>query len=135
MNFFYREVGKAKVFFQLSLSKYFTYRSVILTWALIEIVTFTSAIFLWLAVYQNQNQVAGYSGKEMLFYYAFLPLVGSLTSVYLSTFFPQQIKNGKISPLLLRPYSLPWSLFIKSLADLIIRQVFKLSLFIIYLYG
>ena len=72
------------------------YRGVAISWALIEVVALFSSLFLWIAVYADKTNVGNYNFGQMIFYYAFIPLVGSLTEVYVASSLPRMIKDGRI---------------------------------------
>lgn len=107
------------------------YRGIAITWALIEIVSFASVLFLWLAVYTSDKMVGDYSLGKIIFYYAFMPLVGSLTEVYVTSSLPKMIKDGRISADLLKPYKISVCFFLKTISLKIAQQVFKIPFFLI----
>ena len=109
------------------------YRAVPAFRAIIEVLSVGSAIVLWLAAYQEQRTVSDYSLPQMVAYYALIPLVGSLTYVHISSNLPKQIKDGRISSKLLKPYSIAAAQLIHSLSLLINKQIIKLPIFTIIL--
>lgn len=124
---------KYRVLFKNYLITIFEYRAIPITWALIEIISIVSGVFLWLAVYREQAEVAGYDLGQMIFYFALVPLIGSLTYVYVSSSLPKQIKDGRISMVLLKPYSLAGAQFLRQLSMKVAQQLLKVPLFLVFL--
>ena len=117
------------------LSTMMEYWGISVTWALIEMVGLFSALFLWFAVYASNKTVGNYSFGQMIFYYAFIPLVGSLTEVYIISSLPKMIKDGRISTDLLKPYKISVCFFIRTISLKVAQQVLKLPFFLIMLAG
>jgi len=109
------------------------YRSIPVIWALIELISIISVVFLWLAIYRGQDIVGNYSFKQMLLYYALVPLIGSITDVYVTSSLPKMIKDGRISADLLKPYSLSLVHFLKSTSIKLAQQILKVPIFLAFI--
>jgi ABC-type uncharacterized transport system permease subunit len=68
-------------FFRCFFATVLEYRSIPVVWAIIELVSIISAVFLWLAIYRSRTVVGNYNAQQMLFYYALIPLIGIFTYV------------------------------------------------------
>jgi ABC-2 type transport system permease protein len=123
-------VRKYRAFFKNYLATVFEYRAVGITWAVIELVILSSGIFLWSAVYREQSDVRGYDLSQMIFYYALIPLISSFTYSYVTSSLPKQIKDGRISVALLKPYSLTIVNFLRQVSMKLVQQVVKMPFFL-----
>lgn len=110
------------------------YRSIPVIWALIELVSVISIVFLWLAIYQGQTLVGNYSFQQMIMYYALIPIVGSITDVYVTSSLPKLIKDGRISADMLKPYNLSLVHFLKSTSIKLAQQVLKVPIFLLFIF-
>jgi len=119
-------------FFKCYLATVLEYRSIPVVWALIEVISLVFVIFLWLAVYRDQALVGNYSSQQMLFYYALVPLIGTFTYVYVSSSLPKQIKDGKISIDLIRPYNLAFTVFLRQVSVKVAQLFFKVPIFLFF---
>jgi len=121
-------------FFRCFLATTLEYRSIPVVWAIIELVSIVSAVFLWLAIYRDRAIVGNYSSQEMLFYYALIPLIGIFTYVYVSSSLPKQIKDGKISIDLIKPYNLAFVVFLRQSSIKMTQLLFKVPLFLLFMW-
>ena len=96
-------MNKYKSLFLVQLTSSLEYRASLVSTVLQETVSVISVVLLWLAIYQSQNSVAGYSFANAITYYLLVPVVGFMTQVVLSDKLGQEIKNGFFSNYLLRP--------------------------------
>jgi|GEM_PF-877115 len=94
----------------------FEYRGALLTWLVVELISVSSALFLWLAVFRSTAQVGLFGLGSMLLYFALIPFFGSFTNSFVSDFLPREIKDGVISKDLIKPYSLKWVILARQLA-------------------
>lgn len=87
------------------------YRSNVVGLILMELLGLGSVLFIFGDAFRNQETIAGYSRSDLLNYYLFMPVIGFMTQVKLSDALGYQIKDGKISHLLLKPlYMSGWHL-------------------------
>jgi len=112
------------------LSEQIEYRVRLFLWGIIELVAAASGIFLWLAVYRDQAEVSGYNANQMVFYYALIPLIGSITYTYVASRLSKEIKNGTISLKLLKPHDLTGENFIRVVSIKAIQLLFKAPVFV-----
>src|SRR6266536_1065917 len=79
------------------------YRANLVGTLVLEAIAVSSVLILWLAVYRNQHQVAGYAFSQALVYYLSVPIVGFITHVMLSDQLSTEIRTGFFSNYLLKP--------------------------------
>jgi len=77
----------------------------------LELITVASFFVLWIAVYKDQDSVAGFDLGAIMAYYFLAPLIGALVTVELSNSLGVRIKDGFLSSLLIMPIKI-WLLFI-----------------------
>jgi len=94
------------VLFKSYLSASLEYRGALFTWLLVELVSLSSATFLWLAVFRTNQTVGDYDFGRIVSYYLLVPVIGGFTSIFVSEHLPRKIKDGAISIDLLKPYSI-----------------------------
>lgn len=92
------------------------YRSNLVGIFILELVSISSMIILWAAVYKAQQSVAGYSFYEAIIYFVLIPMVGFITSVDISEKLSKEIRMGTFSNYLLRPYTFWLAAFMETLA-------------------
>lgn len=120
--------------FKVNLVNSLEYRGFLIIWILTELVSLSSAIFLWMAVFRTNNMVGGYDRQKMLTYYLLLPTIGGFVSTFISERLPKMIKDGEISLDLLKPYSFAASMMLKNLGVKIVQQIFKIPIYVAVLY-
>lgn len=69
-----------------------------------ELIAIGSFIFLWQVVYEGRTDINGLTLDEAVVYFLFIPVVGTITSVEVSTTLGYHIKDGFLSNQLLHPY-------------------------------
>lgn len=116
--------------FSLGLKNALEYRGALLTWILVELMTLTSAIFIWTAVFRTNNQVGTYNYQSIMLYYFLIPMVGTITTVHISEKLPRKIKDGDISSDLLKPYSLLLGFVVNQLAIKTIQNTIKIPIYL-----
>lgn len=116
------------------------YRSNLVGMFVLEIVSISSMLILWTAVYRDQSSVAGFSFYEAVIYYVLVPLVAFITQVDISEKLSKEIRTGMFSNYLLKPYTFWTAVFMEALAAkiLYLAVVFPLAaavLVFLYLKG
>lgn len=86
--------------FQISLQ----YRFDLFGAILIELIIVASFIILWNFVYSQKAEIGGLNFDQIIVYFLFAPLIGSITGTNLSKTFGMHIKDGFISVQLLKPF-------------------------------
>ncbi|MBN1262917.1 MAG: ABC-2 family transporter protein [Candidatus Pacebacteria bacterium] len=119
-------------FFRGYLITHFEYRAVPVCWAVIQLVITASGVFLWTAIFRDQTMVGNYDASQMIFYYLLIPLIGSITHVYVSSSLPQRIESGQFSFALLKPYSYALVNLLRQLANKTNEQLFKVPFFLVF---
>lgn len=121
-------------FFRCFLATILEYRSIPVAWAIIELVAIISIVFLWLAIYRDYSMVGSYTARQILFYYSLIPLIGIFTYTYVSSSLPKQIKDGKISIDLIKPYNLALVVFLRQVSIKAIQLIFKIPVFLVFIW-
>jgi len=122
---------KYSTLFVLHLNNALEYRGAIVSWMLVELLSLTSALFLWTGVFANQKFVSTYSYKDMLLYYFFIPVVGMISQSFITDWLPRKIKDGEIVKDIVKPYSFIISVLVTHIANRITQCLFKLPIYLI----
>lgn len=109
------------------------FRGALFVWFLVELLSLVSSLFIWLAIFRSHNSVAGYDRDGILLYYLLVPIVGAISSIYISEILPDKIKLGEISSEIVKPYQIAVGYFAKSLGTKITQLSFKAPVYIIIL--
>lgn len=117
--------------FKSNLSASLEYRGSLFTWIIVELVILTSSVFVWSAIFRTNSLVGGYDFTKIISYYLLVPIIGGLTSIYVSEHLPKKIKNGEISPELMKPYSIAISSLINQLSIKLTQLTIKFPIYII----
>lgn len=80
-----------------------TYRANLFSTLILEAISVSSVLVLWLAVYRTQSHVAGYDFSAAITYYLVIPVIGFITQVTLSDQLSREIRSGFFSNYLLKP--------------------------------
>lgn len=100
------------------------YRSNLVGVFVLELISISSMIILWVAVYRTQESVAGYSLYQAIIYFVLVPIVGFITSVDISDKLAKEIRMGTFSNYLLKPYTFWVAALMEALAMKINYLVF-----------
>lgn len=92
------------------------YRSNLIGVFVLELVSISSMIILWTAVYKTEQDVAGYSLYQAVVYFVLIPLAGFITQVDISEKLSKEIRTGTFSNYLLKPYTFWVAAFMEALA-------------------
>lgn len=79
------------------------YRANIIGSFIFEVLGIVGIFIFWVAIFRTYNHVANYDINKTVLYYFFVPLAGSISTVYISDKFGEEIKNGFFSNYLLKP--------------------------------
>lgn len=104
------------------------YRSNLVGVFVLELVSISSMIILWTAVYRTQSSVAGYSLSQAIVYYILIALVAFITQVDISEKLSKEIRTGMFSNYLLKPYTFWIAAYMEALAQKINYLVLVLPL-------
>lgn len=121
---------KYLTFFTLHLNNALEYRAATLSWITVELLTLTSAIFLWSGAFQTRLNVGSYKQNDIMLYYFFIPVVGMISGSFITDWLPKRIKDGDITKDILKPYSFPLSILVSHLANRCTQALFKLPVYI-----
>lgn len=82
------------------------YRASILAWRLLDVVSLGSVIFIWLAVYRDNQSLGTYNFNDIMLYYLLIPIIRSFTDIYVTDHLSKFIKDGGISAILTKPINI-----------------------------
>src|SRR3954471_20970481 len=119
---------------RLSIVDAIQYRVESFIYVLYELLPPIMMMFLWLAVYQSQSSVAGYSLSEMLGYTVGVMVLRGTVTVHVEWALDHEIRDGSLSRALTRPFNYWAFLLADSLAWRLVRQLFVLPVFLLSLY-
>lgn len=111
------------------------FRGALFVWFLVELLSLVSSVFIWLAIFRSQQTVGGYDQQGMILYYLLVPIIGSISSIYISEILPEKIKLGEISAELVKPYGIAIGYFAKSLGTKLTQLSIKAPIYLIILYA
>lgn len=115
--------------FKSNLSASLQYRGALFTWILVELVSLSSATFLWLAVFRSNASVGNYDFNKIISYYLLVPIIGGFTSIFVSEHLPRKIKDGAISTDLMKPYSIATANLLNQLSIKLTQLTIKLPVY------
>src|SRR5215212_11548453 len=119
---------------RLSIVDAIQYRVESFIYVLYELLPPIMMMFLWLAVYQNQSSVAGYSLGEMLGYTVGVMVLRATVTVHVEWALDHEIRDGRLSAALTRPFNYWAFLLADSIAWRTVRQMFVLPTLLVTLY-
>lgn len=117
--------------FKANLTKSLEYRAALLVWVLVELVTLTSSVFLWSAVFRSNSVVGIYTYNKIISYYLLVPIVGGFTSIFVSEHLPRRIKDGDISSDLMKPFNIAVAALIDQFSFKLTQLTLKLPIYFI----
>jgi ABC-2 type transport system permease protein len=119
---------------RLSLVDAMQYRVESLIYCLHEILPPIMMAFLWVAVYQERAEVAGYTLGEMLAYTVGVMVLRGTVTVHVEWAMDHEIRDGQLSAALIRPFNYWAFLFVDSVAWRTVRLLFVAPAFLGCLY-
>jgi ABC-2 type transport system permease protein len=122
---------KYLIYFRAMLSNSLEYRGVLFVWILVEVVALSSSLFLWTGIFRTNSMVGNYQLHGIISYYFLLPVIGAFTTIFLSESLPREIKDGTISPQLIKPYNFALFRLLNSIAMKSTQFIFKAPVYII----
>lgn len=72
----------------------------------LELLSVTSIVILWTAIFEGKTSIAGLTLNDTILYYMLVPLVGTLTQVTVSDVMANEIRWGRFNKYLLKPYNI-----------------------------
>lgn len=97
--------------FKKNLATSLEYRSNLVGMILLEIIGISSISLLWISVYKDNGQIAGYEFKDIILYYLLVPAIGIVTESSTAQILGDQIKDGILSIKLIKPVNV-WSTYL-----------------------
>lgn len=116
--------------FKSNLSASLEYRGALFAWVLVELVSLTSSVFIWAAVFRTNNNVGGYDFTKIISYYLLVPIIGGFTSIFVSEHLPRRIKDGEISSDLMKPFSIAIASLLNQFSIKLTQLTIKLPIYI-----
>lgn len=116
--------------FKSNLQASLEYRGALFAWLLVELVSLSSSVFLWTAIFRTRSAVGAFDYKGILTYYLLIPIIGGFTSIFLTEHLPRKIKNGEISSDLLKPYNLAFAALLNQFSIKLTQLTIKLPIYI-----
>jgi len=111
--------------FILTLKEYFAYRLNFLIWRLRVVIAFLIPFFLWLTITKQIKTFEGYEEKSIISYFFFSHLLSYFILGTRTVDISNQIQNGEIINLILKPMSFFRYYFFRDLADKILNLLFS----------
>src|SRR5215207_7746048 len=111
---------------RLSIADAIQYRVESAIYVLYELLPPIMMMFLWLTVYADQPSVAGYSLPEILTYTVGVMVLRATVTVHVEWALDHEIRDGRLSAALIRPYNYWAFLLADSIAWRAVRQMFVL---------
>jgi len=106
------------------------YPAGVLYWFFLDLIRLFLMIYLWLAIYRDNVQIAGFDLKSILTYY-FLILVIYQLHAHVSFWFADLVKDGRISGYLLKPMSFLRFLILRTASRKIVELVLALPVIVL----
>ncbi len=102
--------------FKNHFQSYLEYRANLIGTVVLEFITLSSTVFLWFAIFQQEDNIKGYTFKDNLLYFLLISAVGFAVQVYASDQLAKDIRYGNLSNFLVKPYNIWISTFTESMA-------------------
>ncbi len=119
--------------FKAGLSNTLIYRSEMVGNLILELMFASSIVFLWLSVYDVNDTIGGYTLNQTIFYYLLVPFVGFIIHTNVSYVIGYDIRHGKLSGYLVKPYKIWAGAFASAVAQKINFLAMTLPLYMIAL--
>ena len=111
------------------------FRSALFVWFLVELLSLLSSVFIWLAIFRTHDRVGQYDLENILLYYLLVPIVGAISSIYISEILPDKIKLGELSAEIIKPYGIALGYFAKSLGTKLTQLSIKAPIYLIIIFA
>jgi ABC-2 type transport system permease protein len=126
---------KARAIFSIWIQDGLAYRTAGIIWVLTDVSTAITMPLVWAAAARTTGgMIAGYSiGNMIVYYLAMLLMTGFVTS-HIMWDVANEIRDGLLSLLLVRPVDIYWFTFLRNLAWRLIRPTLFFPFFLVLLY-
>ncbi len=128
---FPRLIRKWSRIFSVFVQDALTYRAVAVIWILTDTIPTLVMPLIWLASFHGRSNIAGYDPSQITAYYLILLAVGNFVTCHQMWEIAQDIKDGKFSAFLLRPFGYQAYNYLGFLAWRIMRTVLFLPVFLL----
>lgn len=128
-------MNKYQTFLLNRISVGIAYRTNLYAIFLLDVISVSSTVLLWLVVFASGNGNHALSVDVFLLYFFINPIVGLFTVVYLADYIEVEIREGALSGLLLKPYHKAVELFTRTLASKLVFFVTTGPIYIAILIG
>lgn len=102
--------------FKNRLSAGLQYRASIVGVLLIDLLSLSSTLILWIAIFTENVSISTYNISDTVLYFLFIPIIGSFTFVILSDEMGREIRQGFLTNYLLKPQNIVVDAFTRILA-------------------
>ena len=109
--------------FRLSLQEAIQYRVESAIYFLYDVLPPIMMAFVWLTAYEGQTEVAGFSLSQMLMYTVGVMILRTMLTAHIEWAIDHEVRQGVLSSLLVKPFSIWGQWFVGELAWKIIRGV------------
>ncbi len=124
------KIKKYLTTFRISIRNAFYYKKNILGGIIMYSLFVYTFFLLWSAVYKN-TEIAGYSFKQMIWYFCTTEIIAMSTGGGIFYQMGQDIKSGSVAYQLGRPYSYLWYQFANNMGTVISRLIMFISIAVI----
>lgn len=116
---------KVRAVFSIYFQESLAYRGQAVVWILTDVVPALVMPLVWLSAYNGKSAIGGYTPGEMVLYYLCMVTFTNFIVAHLMWDIAMDIKEGRFSVFLVRPFSYFQTMFISNLA----WRVFRLAVF------
>ncbi len=125
-------LSKWRAVFSLHMQDSFAYRAQGIVWILTDTVPTITIPLMWLAAFGNRTELNGFTRTGLVAYYLVMSVVTNLVSAH-PWEVARDIKDGRLSIFLIRPFSYFWFTFASNLSWRLVRTLLFVPFFAIIL--
>lgn len=115
----------------MTLADAFAYRATGFIWMLNDTIPALVFLIFWLAAFQTQSSIGGYSSGQMIIYYLGVMLINNLVSTQPQYFLSDEIRSGAFSNYLVKPVNLGLIKMVSGVSWRLVRALFFLPLLLV----
>jgi ABC-2 type transport system permease protein len=114
--------------FKIVMGRNMVYRADFVFYTLVDVARFLVFPLIWIYVYQSSGQIAGYTLRDLISYYAIMIFIGSSVVSYMSNKIRNHIIKGELNQFLSKPINYSLYMTTKDLSYVIVSFFFGLTL-------
>ncbi len=118
------------------LQRHLAYPARVVVWTIADVANFIVFPFIWLAVYGDRQIIAGFTRSDIVTYYIIIAFISLGFSSHISAYLRQDIMEGGLNTVLVRPLKYFWYRFLHELSYRIVAvtiAIFLLAVVFIFL--